>query len=133
MTRIKQIEGGYRKVYHKNAEVIFPDISWTINGEIEISPCTYAGALPAGRERNAGGWHIQQRHPAGSDEAPVDVAPSPVRSRLQASDHRVVGLLVVRSGVVVRRVIGAGDPAAGQADDESRRAPRAVLAVPAVI
>jgi hypothetical protein len=72
-------------------------------------------------------------HPNGSDETLVDVAPSQARSRPQASDHRVVGLLVVRSGVVVRRVIGTGHPAAAQADDEGRRAVRVVLAVPAVI
>ena len=76
---------------------------------------------------------FQRRHPTGSDETLVDVAPSPACSRLQGGDHRVVGLLVVRSGVVVRRVIGTGHPAAGQADDESRRAIRVVLAVPAVI
>src|SRR5487761_1101160 len=29
-----------------------PDLGETVNGEIEISASTYAGALPAGRERN---------------------------------------------------------------------------------
>jgi hypothetical protein len=39
---------------------------------------------------------------AGSDETLVDVAPSPLRPRLQARGERVVGLLVVRPGVPVR-------------------------------
>ena len=37
-----------------------------------------------------------------SDETLVDVAPSPLRPRLQAGGERVVGLLVVRPGVPVR-------------------------------
>src|SRR5271165_1686726 len=64
----------------------------------------------------------------GSDETLVDVAPSPARSRLQASGDRVVGLLVVRPGVAVRRVIGTGHPATGQADHKSRLAVLVVLA-----
>jgi hypothetical protein len=35
-----------------------------------------------------------------SDETLVDVAPSPPRSRLQAGGQRMVGLLVVRPGVL---------------------------------
>ena len=68
-----------------------------------------------------------------SDETLVDIAPSPRRSRREPGRDRMVGFLVVRPGVPVRRVIGTGHPAAGQADDESRRAAREALAVPAVI
>src|ERR1700746_2207412 len=68
-----------------------------------------------------------------SDETLVDVAPSPPRSRLPAGGQWVVGLLVVRPGVLAGRVVGAGHPAAGQADHKGRPAVRAVLAVPAMI
>jgi hypothetical protein len=48
-----------------------------------------SGPLPGGRL-------------AMSDETLVDVAPSPLRPRLQAGGERVVSLLVVRPGVPVR-------------------------------
>ena len=64
------------------------------------------------------------------DETLVYVAPSPRPSRRKAGGDRVVSLLVVRLGVLVRRVIGTGDPAAGQAD---HKACLAVSAAPAVL
>src|ERR1700722_3999274 len=57
-----------------------------------------------------------------SDEALVHVTPSPRRVLRETGGDRVVGLLVVRPGVPVRRVIGTGDPAAGPADHKARLA-----------
>jgi hypothetical protein len=45
---------------------------------------------------------------------------------LEAGDDGVVGFFVVCFGVVVRGGVGAGDPAAGEADDEGLRAVAAV-------
>src|SRR5580658_5730878 len=67
-----------------------------------------------------------------SDKALVDVAPSPPRTRFQAGGQRVVGFLVMRPGVLARRVAGTGHPAAGQADREGRRAVRGFPAAGAV-
>ncbi len=63
----------------------------------------------------------------------MNVAPSPGRSRREAGGDRVIRFLVVRPGVLVRRVIGAGHPAAGQADREAGLPVRLVPAVPAGI
>jgi hypothetical protein len=69
---------------------------------------------------------------AGSDGTLVDVAPSPRRIQRKTGSDRMVGLLVVRPGVLVRRVIRTGHPAAGQADHKVRPAARGARTVPAV-
>jgi len=84
------------------------------------------------------GTHMQSRSKAvpclgaGSDGTLVHVAPSPRRIQRKTGRDRMVGLLVVRPGVLVRRVIGTGDPAASQADHKARMVVQAVPAVPAV-
>jgi hypothetical protein len=70
---------------------------------------------------------------ARSDEALVDITPSPPRPRFQAGGERVVGFLVVGFGVMVRRIIGTGHPAAAQAGQEGSQRIRVSLAVQAVI
>jgi hypothetical protein len=87
---------------------------------------------PIASGRGAGAGRCGRGPTRGSEETLVDVAPSPGRSRRKPSGDRVVGLLVVRPGVLVRRVIGTGHPAAGQADHKAHRGARAVPAVPAV-
>src|SRR6266498_5012163 len=54
----------------------------------------------------------------GSHDALVDVAPPPSRAWLAGGNNRVVGLLIVRLGVLVRRGIRAGHPAARQAQPQ---------------
>jgi hypothetical protein len=55
-----------------------------------------------GQRRRCGGEPALPGPLARSDETLVDVAPSPLRPRLQAGGERVVSLLVVRPGVPVR-------------------------------
>jgi hypothetical protein len=125
-----------------------PARAWRVRRGIALRWCRHEVSQPrSGRIRNSRSRMSPSPQPIasteepdatgratkGSDETLVDVAPSPCLSRPESSGHRVVGLLVVRPGVPVRRVIRTGHPAAGQADDKARLAVRAVPAVPAVI
>ena len=70
---------------------------------------------------------------ARSDGALMDIAPTLAGVVPEWDGDGMVGLFVMGLGVLVWGVVGAGHPAAGQADHKGRPAVRAVPAVPAVI
>jgi hypothetical protein len=63
-----------------------------------------------------------------SDGPLMDVTPALAMVMLQRDGHGMVGLLIVRLGVLVRGVVGAGHPAAGQAEPQPHPAEAAVKA-----
>jgi hypothetical protein len=63
-----------------------------------------------------------------SDGPLMDVTPALAMVMLQRDGHGMVGLLIVRLGVLVRGVVGAGHPAAGQAQPQPHPAAAAVKA-----
>ena len=92
------------------------------NEQSRMSPSPQPIARPMIPARPSAAGHAEV-----SDKTLVDVAPPPGRSGSKSSGNRVVGLLVVRPCVLVRRVIRTGHPAAGQADHKARPV---VIAVP---
>jgi hypothetical protein len=95
------------------------------NEQSRMSPSPQPIASPMSQARPV--------EPTFSDQALVHVAPFPGRSRCKPSGDGVVGLLVVRPGVLPRRVIRTGHPPAGQADHKARPGVIAVLAATAVL
>jgi hypothetical protein len=63
-----------------------------------------------------------------SDGPLMDVTPALAMVMLQRDGHGMVGLLIVRLGVLVGGVVGAGHPAAGQAAPQPHPAAAAVKA-----
>ena len=66
--------------------------------------------------------------PGVSDGPLMDVTPALATVMLQRDGHGMVGLLIVRLGVLVRGVVRAGHPAAGQAEPQPHPAAAAVKA-----
>ena len=64
-----------------------------------------------------------------SDGALMDIAPALARVMLQRDGDAMVGLLIVRLGVLVGGVVGAGHPAAGQAEPQPHPAASAIKAL----
>jgi hypothetical protein len=63
----------------------------------------------------------------------VDVAPTPVLARLDRSDDRARGRVMVRGRVANGRAIAAADMAAGEADPEMQPLAALALAVLATV
>ena len=59
----------------------------------------------------------------------MDITPALVPVMLQRHGDRMIGFLIVRSGVLVGGVVGAGHPAAGQAEPQPYPAFLAVQAL----
>jgi hypothetical protein len=75
---------------------------------------------------------LQCQGQASSDGAFMDIAPVLARARLQRDGDGMVGLLIVRLGVLVGGVVGAGHPAAGQAQPQRHPAASAITAFQAL-
>jgi len=59
----------------------------------------------------------------------MDIAPALAAVVLQRDGHGMVGLLIVRLGVLVGGVVGAGHPAAGQAEPQRHPAASEIKAL----
>jgi hypothetical protein len=59
----------------------------------------------------------------------MDITPALARVMFQPEGDGMVGLLIVRLGVLVGGVVGAGHPAAGEAETKSNPAVPAVKAL----
>ena len=66
--------------------------------------------------------------PGVSDGPLMDVTPALAMVMLQRDGHGMVGLLIMRFGVLVGGVVGAGHPAAGQAEPQPHPAASTVKA-----
>jgi hypothetical protein len=96
------------------------------------STCCWRGALDlniialAGLNRTGPGGSVSRSM---SDAALMDITPAVARAMLQRDGDGMVGLLVVCLSVLVGRVVGAGHPAAGQAEPQPHPAASAIKAL----